>query len=86
VSGGVVIDLCGCLFFEGLYVCGEVVCLGVYGVNCFVFNFLFEGLVFVYCIVDDFIVWLVVGDFVFIDIVELVGMVMLFDFECWIDV
>jgi len=62
--------LYGCFLFEGFYVCGEVVCLGVYGVNWLVFNLLFEGFVFVYCIVDDLMVRLVVGELLVFELVE----------------
>lgn len=36
----------GEIFLCGLFVCGEVVYIGVYGVNRLVSNFLFEGIVF----------------------------------------
>lgn len=43
-----------------MYVVGEVVCIGLYGVNCLVFNSLLEGLVVGGCVGKVVVVYVVV--------------------------
>lgn len=54
MCGGVVIDFVGCIDFVGLYVVGEILYMGLYGVNWFVSNLLFECLV-IGCVVVEVI-------------------------------
>lgn len=53
ICGGVMIDFNGCIDLDNFYVVGEVVYIGLYGVNCMVSNLLFECIVFVYVVVKD---------------------------------
>lgn len=53
--GGVMIDFNVKIDLNNVYVIGEVVYIGLYGVNCMVFNFLFECVVFVSVVVEDII-------------------------------
>lgn len=59
LMGGVVIDFDGCMLFFGFFVVGEVVWIGVYGVNCLVLNLFFEGVVFGVRVVVVFVLWIV---------------------------
>lgn len=51
MCGGVIFDDFGCSFICNLYICGECISIGLYGVNCLVLNLLLEVLVFGNCIV-----------------------------------
>lgn len=53
ICGGVLIDLNGCMDLGGLYVVGEIVFIGLYGVNCMVSNLLLECMVFVIVVSKD---------------------------------
>lgn len=53
ICGGVVVDDYGCIDVDGLYVIGEVSYIGLYGVNCMVFNLLLECLVYGWFVVMD---------------------------------
>lgn len=44
--GGVFVDFEGCIILKGLLVVGEVIFIGLYGVNCLVLNSLLEGFVY----------------------------------------
>lgn len=46
LMGGVLVNCWGEMIVLGFYVIGEIVCIGLYGVNWFVSNFLLEVLVF----------------------------------------
>lgn len=61
ICGGVVIDMVGCIDLLGLYVVGEMVYIGLYGVNCLVSNLLLECLVLGCLVVEDIEWELLVG-------------------------
>lgn len=50
--GGVMIDFNVKIDLDNVYVIGEVVYIGFYGVNCMVFNLLLECVVFVFFVVE----------------------------------
>lgn len=80
--GGLVIDVYGEIFIGGFWVCGEVVGIGVYGVNCFVSNLFLEVFVFVNWIVIEIKFWVGGGVILLVFVILFKDdIVFLFDFN-----